>query len=196
MKDTQIDIRRNAEGYVDTTACEAIKNVQRQQKGKRSKAVGEHFENMISRSCVYYNDISFAYIEKTPEPMKVLRTVPCQPGKFISCFLKAAQPDYKGTLKGGRAIVFEAKHTDKDKLERRRLTDKQMASLKKHYELGALAYVIVSFGLQKFYRIPWEIWRDMKKLYGRQYVTQEDICEYEIPACGGLIGLLNGVITL
>lgn len=186
------DLRKNAEGYMDPTAFEALKGVQRQLKGKQSKAAGEHFENMLSRACVYYRDKNLANIEKTPEPMKILKPMPRQPGRFIACFRKAAQPDYKGTVKGGKAIVFEAKHTDGSRIERKRLTGEQMSGLEKHHGLGALTFVVVSFGLQSFYRIPWPTWRDMKKLYGRQYVKQEEIAGYEIPAPGGVIRLLDG----
>jgi len=188
------DPRKNAEGYADPTAYEAVKNIQRQIKGKRAKVAGEHFENMISGACSFYYDRNLANIEKTPEPMKVLKPMPKQPGKFIACFTKAAQPDYKGTIQGGRAIVFEAKHTDDDKIERKRLTDEQMDGLEKHHKLGALAFVLVSFSLQSFYRIPWPVWRDMKELYGRQYLKPDEIACYKIPAPGGVIKLLDGII--
>jgi recombination protein U len=188
------DPRKNAEGYVDPTAFEAIKNVQRQHRGKKSKAAGGYFENMISRACSYYRDKELANIEKTPEPMKVLKPMPTQPGRFIACFVRAAQPDYKGTIQGGQAIVFEAKHTDGSKIERSRLTAEQMSGLEKHHGLGALTFVVVSFRLQSFYRIPWLVWRDMKKLYGRQYVKQGELSEYEITAQGGVIRLLEGII--
>jgi len=188
------DPRKNAEGYANPTAYEAVKNVQRQIRGKRAKVAGEHFENMISGACSFYYDRNLANIEKTPEPMKVLKPMPKQPGKFIACFAKAAQPDYKGTIQGGRAIVFEAKHTDDDKIERKRLTDEQMDGLEKHHKLGALAFVLVSFGLQSFYRIPWPVWRDMKEIYGRQYLKPDEIACYKIPAPGGVIKLLDGIV--
>ena len=132
----------------DPRRNKAIENMQRQLRGKKSKAAGGYFENMISRACTYYRDKNIAYIEKTPEPMKVLKPMPKQPGRFIACFVKAAQPDYKGTIQGGRAIVFEAKHTDGSKIERRRLTAEQMDCLEKHNKLGALTFVVVSFRLQ------------------------------------------------
>ncbi|WP_461368584.1 Holliday junction resolvase RecU [Candidatus Darwinibacter acetoxidans] len=188
------DPRKNAEGYMDPTAFEALRSVQRQFRGKQSKAAGEHFEKMISRACAYYYDRNIANIEKTPEPMKVLKPMPRQPGRFIACFVKAGQPDFKGTIQGGRAIVFEAKHTDGNRIERRRLTTEQVSCLEKHNQLGALTFVVVSFGLRHFYRIPWPIWRDMKKLYGRQYLKQEEITKYKIPAPGGVIKLLDGVL--
>jgi len=191
------DHRKNAEGYQDLTAFEAIKRCkdpQRQLQGKRSKIVGEYFENMITGACSFYYEKDLAHIEKTPEPMKVLTPIPRQPGKFIACFEKAAQPDYKGTLKGGLSIVFEAKHTDHDRIERGRVTQEQLDGLEKHHKLGALAFVFVSFGFQAFYRIPWTVWRDMKDLYGRKYVKADELESYRLPALGGVIKLLSGIV--
>lgn len=188
------DPRRNAEGYLDPTAYKAIENVQRQLRGKKAKAAGGYFENMISRACSYYREKEIANIEKTPEPMKVLKPMPKQPGRFIACFVKAAQPDYKGTIQGGRAIVFEAKHTEGSRIERSRLTAEQMSCLEKHSKLGAFTFVVLSFGLRRFFRIPWTVWRDMKKLYGRQYLKLDELSEYEIPVQGGVIRLLEGII--
>ena len=190
------DPRKNAEGYADPTAFEAVKNVQRQIQGKQAKIAGEYFENMLSRACSFYYDKNLANIEKTPEPMKVLKPMPKQPGKFIACFTKAAQPDYKGTIQGGRAIVFEAKHTDDIRIERSRLTDEQMDGLEKHNKLGALAFVVVSFGLQSFYRIPWTIWRDMKDIYGRKYIRADELARYRLPAPGGTIKLLDRIVDI
>lgn len=191
------DHRKNAEGYNDSTAYEAInrcKDPKRQLQGKRSKIVGEYFENLITAACDYYREQDIAHIEKTPEPMKVLEAIPRRPGKFIACFEKAAQPDYKGTLKGGQAIVFEAKHTDADRIERGRLTQDQLDGLEKHHGLGALAFVIVSVGLQQFYRIPWAIWRDMKDIYGRKYIKVDELENYRILATNQMIKLLSGII--
>jgi len=190
---TNKDPRKNGEGYNDPTAFEAVKNVQRQIKGKQSKIA---FENMLSGACSYYYDKNLANIEKTPEPMKVLKPMPKQPGKFIACFTKAAQPDYKGTIQGGRAIVFEAKHTDDIRIDRSRLTDEQLEGLEKHHKLGALAFVVISFGLQAYYRIPWPVWRDMKDLYGRKYVKFDELRRYKLPAPGGVIKLLDGIVDI
>lgn len=192
------DHRKNAEGYHDPTAYEAIKQCKdprRQLQGKRSKVVGDYFENLIESACVYYHDQGIAHIEKTPEPMKVLRPVPRQPGHFIACFEKAAQPDYKGTLKGGRGIVFEVKHTDHDRIDRGRLTQDQLDGLENHHRLGALAFVLVSFGFQHFFRIPWTVWRDMKKIYGRKYVKLEELESYQVESIGMRILLLSGITS-
>lgn len=191
------DNRKNAEGYYDPTAYEAIKQCKdprRQLQGKRSKIAGDYFENLITSACVFYHDHNIAHIEKTPEPMKVLKPVPRQPGRFIACFEKAAQPDYKGTLKGGQAIVFEAKHTDHDRIDRGRLTQEQLEGLEKHYRLGALTFVFVSFEFRDYFRIPWDVWRDMKKIYGRKYVKPEELESYRVKATSQMILLLSGIV--
>ena len=55
-----------------------------------------------------------------------------------------ADPGYGGTLKGGRSIYFEAKHTDDERIEQRRLTQEQQDDLEAHHKLGAIAFVLVS----------------------------------------------------
>lgn len=146
--------------------------------GARSKHTGEFFEKLIDASCAYYQRVGVANIEKTPEPMKPLK--PLGAGKFVAVFSKAAQPDYKGTLKGGQSVVFEAKHTDTEKLLFSRLTDEQLKQLQQHAKLGAIAFVLCSFGFERFAAIPFERWKRMKEFYGRKYITADDLGEYEI----------------
>ena len=183
---------KNGEGYADPTAAAAIKNMQRRQRGLQSKRAGELFENMIAASLKWYEDKGVACVEKTPEPMKPLRP-PNRQGQFLACYTKAGQPDFKGTLTGGRSVVFEAKHTDGDRIEYGRLTDEQIEKLSKHHELGAAAFILVSFGLQDFYRIPWEVWRDMKAIYKRKHIKQPELESYRVQYIAGVLKLLEGV---
>jgi recombination protein U len=168
------------------------KQARNQLKGKQARVAGDHFEAMISAACDYYRDRGIAKIEKTPEPMKPLGAKN-QKGQFLACYTKQAQPDYGGTLQGGRSIYFEAKHTDSDRIEQRRLTDEQADDLEAHHRLGALAFVLVSFSLCDFYRVPWPVWRDMAETYGRKYIKQIELEPYEVPAVAGYIKLLDGI---
>lgn len=183
---------KNSEGYRDPTAATALANIQRSQRGRQSRIVGDHFENMIAASLRWYEDKGVACIEKTPEPMKPLRA-PNRQGQFLACYVKAGQPDFKGTLTGGRSVVFEAKHTDSDRIEYGRLTDEQVEKLSAHHKLGAAAFVLVSFGLQDFYRIPWEVWRDMKAIYGRKHIKQPELEPYRVQYIAGVLKLLEGI---
>ena len=166
--------------------------LQRSWRGLQSRIAGEHFEKIIEASLLWYEGKRVAGIEKTPEPMKPL-SKPNSQGQFLACFTKAAQPDFKGTLVGGRSVVFEAKHTEGDKIEYSRLTPKQIERLKLHHELGAAAFILVSFGLQNFYRVPWEVWRDMKAIYGRKHMKQADLEPYRVQYIAGVIKLLEGI---
>ncbi len=148
-----------------------------------NNAQGQHFEREILAGCGRYKDLGLAVIDKTPEPFRVMKKNPN--GIFTGRFTALAQPDFQGTLKNGRSIVFEAKMTMKDRMQRNVLTDTQMRALEAHEGLGAVAAVCISIGYG-FYFIPWEVWRDMKDIFGHQYVTPEQIAEYEVKFDGAV----------
>lgn len=160
--------------------------------GQISRAQGAMFEKYISRSCDFYLANKTAKIEKTPEPMKPISGSNGK-GQFLACYTKQAQPDYKGVIKGGNAVIFEAKHTTGDRIEYNRLTKEQVESLEEYYRLGAAAFVLVSFSMLEFYRIPWEVWRTMKELYGRKYLRRDELLQYRVPFFGGVIHFLEGL---
>lgn len=170
----------------------AAVQAERSIRGRRSRIAGQHFEDMITASLNWYARMNVAYIEKTPEPMKPLGK-PNRSGQFLACYTKQGQPDFKGTITGGRSVVFEAKETDTDRITFDRLTDKQIEALEAHHNLGAAAFVLVSFGLQDFYQIPWETWRSMKELYGRKYIRQDELEEYRVQYVSGVIKMLEGI---
>lgn len=139
---TKYDPRKNAEGYNDPTPYAAEKHMMAQIRGKQARVAGGYFENIISASCDYYLSRGLAKIDKTPEPMKPLGAKN-RKGQFLACYTKQAQPDYGGTLKGGRSIYFEAKHTDDERIEQRRLTQEQQDDLEAHHKLGAVAFIVL-----------------------------------------------------
>ena len=152
-------------------------------KNARSRQMGAAFENLINASCEYYKNAYKAVIEKTPEPMRTLR--PLGNGRFEAVYTKQAQPDYKGTLYGGKAIVFEAKHTDTDRIKLSAVSDEQWFELQYHSSMGAECYVLVSFGLKRFYKFPWNIFMNMRTYFGHAHIKETDnIAEYEIKFTG------------
>lgn len=182
--------KKNAEDYNDPTPYEAEKHIRAQIRGKQARLAGSYFEAMISGSCDYYLDRGLAKIEKTPEPMKPLGPKNYK-GQFLACYTKQAQPDYKGTLKGGRAVVFEAKHTGDDRIEYNRLTKEQRDDLEHHHKLGAVAFVLVSMSLTECFRVPWTVWRDMAATYGRKYMTRDELLPYKVPVVAGFVKFLD-----
>lgn len=89
------------------------KDPKRQWQGAVSKARGRQFEEQIDAAFEYYRNQGSAIIEKTPEPMRPIKNLGA--GKFIAFFERKAQPDYKGVIKGGQAVIFEAKFTSADR---------------------------------------------------------------------------------
>ena len=158
--------------------------------GMRSRAAGEQLERMIEASCLHYRLKGIAEIEKTPEPSRQLTKMD-RYGRFTACYEKRAQPDYKGTIAGGRSVVFEAKHTDADRLQQSAVTEEQEKRLNWHAKLGAECFVLVSFGFRQFFAVPWEVFRTMKERYGRKYIKPEDIQQYRVEYTGGVIRFLE-----
>lgn len=161
----------------------------RQLQGARSKRNGKLFEDIVTASCFHYFKRGTALIIKTPEPMKPIKDL--GNGKFIAYYEKAAQPDYKGTFAGGRTVIFDAKHTDADRLRQEAVTPVQTKLLNQHEQFGAVCFILVSFGFAKFYRIPWRTFSQMKEIYGRKYVKPDDLGQYEVVFTGSVIKFLE-----
>lgn len=147
---------------------------------------GHDFEDAIRQACILYANQGRAKVEKTPEPFRVLEKR--ENGIFVGRFTAHAQPDFQGTLDGGRSIIFEAKYTTTDSMKRDVLTETQMGTLNEHARRGALAAVCV--GIQdRFFFVPWEVWRDMKQYVGRLYVTAEDLEGLRVRFTGAVLFL-------
>lgn len=73
--------------------------------------------------------------------------------------------DYKGVLKGGRAIVFEAGNRQgRDHADV--LTEKQAGELELFRELGADSFVCC--GIQgRFFMVPYTVWNNFKLFFGQ-----------------------------
>jgi len=161
-------------------------------RGKQNRAAGQIFEEIIEAACRYYRQAGVAEIEKTPEAMKPLGRSNGK-GQFLACYTKKAQPDFKGTLAGGCSVVFDAKTTSTGRIQQSVVTDEQAGDLERHSRLGAVCFIFVSFDFQHYYRIPWEVWREMKSRYGRKYLKPEDIHEYEIFYRNARLDFLRGL---
>lgn len=160
--------------------------------GKHNKAAGKAFENIISSSCAWYMQENIAKIEKQAEPMKPIKRL--EYGRYIAIFESKAGVDYKGTLKGGRSVVFEAKHTDTDRFTRDVVKEWQLEYLVAHKNLGAECFVILSYGLKNFYRIPIEDWYFMKERFGRVSLREQDVQEFKLRTLGTRIMFLEGIV--
>jgi len=167
------------------------KNAQNSMRGRRSRAEGEWFERVIEIAGSFYEDRGIAVLDKTPEPMRVIR--PMGNGQFLARFEKMAQPDFKGTLCDGTTILFDAKHTETDRLRRNVVTSEQERCFERYSSMGARCFVVAGIRFLDFFRVPWDVFRDMKKIYGHQYMTLEELEEYRVLYRGGILRFLDGI---
>ena len=170
-----------------------IHDPNRQFQGKMNRELGKIFENTVETICQVYEMNGLARIEKTPEPMKVLKYI--DSGRFEAVFEKSAQPDFKGIIKGGRMVVFDAKFTEADRIRYQALSDYQRNALLKYAELGAIAFILVGFSNGKIYKININEWINMKQDFGRLYIKQTELDELNHEAVTsskkGIVDFLN-----
>lgn len=155
-------------------------------RNRNNNAWGNYFEKGIEAACRKYRDEERANITKVPEPFRVLKKE--KTGIFKGRFIAKADPDFQGTLPGGRSIVFEAKYTTTDTIRQSVLTKEQTESLEDHHKLGALAAVCVGID-GDFFFIPWEIWRDMKTHIGKKSAKAKDLEKYKVRFTGAVLFL-------
>lgn len=155
-----------------------------QLRGMRNNAQGHIFEDNVKKACQIYQRDGRAIIDKTPEPFRV--TKKHSEGLFTGRFTAPAQPDFQGTIIGGRSIIFETKYTTADRIQRSTLTTQQMEILENHEKMGAMALVVFGIG-NRFYTMPWSSWRDMKENFGHQYITLIDANPWRVKFNGAVL---------
>lgn len=168
-----------------------VKEYRNMVQGRVNKAQGKFFEDQIEQACVYYRFAGTAYIEKNHEPFTVTRSV--GKGQFIGHFARASQTDYTGVLKGGRAVCFEAKHTMTDRVTQDRVEPHQTEDLNEKEALGALCFVMAAID-DECYAIPWQTWKDMKKVFGHKYINKEDGQPFKVRKENGILLFLENMV--
>lgn len=169
---------------MDEAKAEIEKRQKRAEANRSSRKNGRVFEDMIERACKFYEDAGLARITKIPEARRVVGRTGGRASLMICANAAKADPDFMGSVApDGKCMVFDAKHTDKGKILLNALTDNQRDIMAAHEKCGARCFVAVSFGFEKYYMIPYDMWRDMKRVFGRQYILPDDeqIQAYSVP---------------
>ena len=147
----------------------------RTKQGRTAKHNGKQFEKLLDGYFAYWKAAGLFSIEKTPEPYRYIKPCGGAGGMFIATFAKSAQPDYKGTLNGGRAIVLEAKSISKDRINLSQLTETEAAELHLHYRLGAISGVIVyEQETNLIYFFPAKLFCKIDELTGFKHIKFKD----------------------
>lgn len=121
-----------------------VKDPLRALQGARSRAQGGRLEEQIEASCALLTETGRADISKTPEPMKPV-SQPNKSGQFRAVYTKKAEPDFKGVMLGGRAVMFEAKSTGTGRLNKDRVLPEQVKKLDSYTALGAHCFIVATF---------------------------------------------------
>ena len=195
---TVIDFRKDVSGKTEDElkaflAEEENKSNARAYKNRKSRAEGRTFEEALERGCSFYYDKGKAFIVKVPENRKVIGRTGGRTSMMLCVNAQKAQPDFVGTLEGGRSIVFEAKHTDKGKMDYIKVTDYQREQLRKHQQFGAECYVAIGFSAdfdesgakyanlfdfgndtEAVFFVPFNVWENMTKLVGHKWFSLND----------------------
>lgn len=155
-------------------------------RNSQSNGFGKNFEKFVEMGCDYYKRKGIADISKIDESFRVIKLK--KGGRFEGQFTRNANPDFEGTLSGGKSICFECKYTSKESIRQSVITDYQREVLDRKYILGGISAVIC--GIQdSYFFVPWKVWRDMQKIYGKKSVTAKDLEKYQVPFNNGLMFL-------
>lgn len=195
---TIIDFRKDVSGKTEEElkaflAEEENKSQARAYKNRKSRAEGRTFEEAIERGCSFYFETGKANIVKVPENRKVVGRTGGRTSMMLCVNAQKSQPDFVGTLLGGKSIVFEAKHTDKGKMDYTKVTDYQREQLRRHQQFGAECYVAIGFSAdydeagakyassfdfgddpEVVFFVPFNVWENMQTLVGHKWFSLND----------------------
>lgn len=152
------------------------RKMNKQQQGKTAKRNGKAFEKKLEDIFAMYKEKLLCNIEKTPEPYRYIKPYTNGGGGlFVATFSKSAQPDFKGTLSGGRAVVLEAKSVHNDRFNLAMLTDTELKELILHDTLGAISGVLV-YGQESgfIYFFPCSFIANMQAIKGYKHIKLEN----------------------
>lgn len=168
-------------------------DIHRHLAGRRAHANGEQFERMIESAIRIYEENGNCAIDKSPEPLKVMRPYKEHPGWFVATFTKQAQPDFKGILEDATMVLFDAKHTDAAQIRRHVVSQEQERCFERYAAMGAMCFIVVSLGFENFFRVPWIVFRDMQTIFGHKYMNARELEPYRIPFKRGVPLFLDGI---
>ena len=52
---------------------------------------------------------------------------------------------------------------------------------------------VISIGFENYYRVPWDVFRDMKQIFGYKYMDESNLEQYKIKYSNGVVKFLDGL---
>lgn len=116
---------------------------------------GRALEELIIMANRQYRTQHLAVIHKVPTAWIPLRN---GQGRIISAKVEEkAAVDFLGVYRG-RPLAFDAKHCSRDRIRWDRVEDHQAQFLEDWTRDGGIGFILVGFGMQRFFVVPWEVW--------------------------------------
>lgn len=148
--------------------------------GAIAQASGEAFEELLARHHRDARGRGIARVRKVSQLVKILRAL--GRGQFVVVFTGENGCDWKGSLRGGRAITAESKSIAGPRLQRSMFEQHQIDDLDEAARFGELALALVQLridGRPRRFAVEWERmpWKASGVGYG---VGLEELAPWEI----------------
>lgn len=105
-------------------------------------------------------------------------------GEYFERMIMAASRFYENR---GIAVI------DKGQISRNVVTEEQEECFERYMKMGAMCFLVISLEFEEFYRVPWIVFRDMKKIYGHKYMNREELAPYRVKYNNGVVKYLDGI---
>ena len=151
-------------------------------------------ERLLEISVARVHKEGHAYIRKMD---KGLRPYKNRTGAYLSdgSLRRCVYPPYVGAIKGGQMIVFDIVAAKGQAVKRSTLSLEQIEALEGYRNMGAKAYIFISFGDgRKFYRVPVRVWKKLRECSIRTLIMMKDISEFEVKFCNGTYDFFSGLL--
>lgn len=167
---------------------------------------GKSLEMDIETANMFYKMRKIARIDKAATPIKNLGPLHGRFNEFRACYDKASTVDFYGSVKGGKAVYFDAKATEIE--TRYPIADKalfkphQIEFLNEQHSLGALCFLVIDFTkLREAYFVPWPVvmeYLEAAAAGGKKSIPYSDFVErsdlYKISTAQGFLDYLEPII--
>lgn len=122
-------------------------------RGNRGRAL----EELIEKINAIYRQKNIALIHKVPTAWIPIRN---RQGKIVTAKVdRKASVDFLGVY-DKCAVAFDAKYTGQRRMRWDRLAPHQMEFLAAWERAGGVGFVVVGFGLENLYVVPWRWWQE------------------------------------
>lgn len=118
---------------------------------------GRPLEELVIMANRQYRTQRQAVIHKVPTAWIPLRDAR---GQVVNAKVEEkAAVDFLGVYRG-RPLAFDAKHCSGDRIRWDRVEDHQAQFLEDWTRDGGIGFILVGFGMERFFVIPWAVWRE------------------------------------